>query len=181
METCRVDRRRLLTGIDVNKSPKGDVEDKLGLSSPNSTLLSLSWNKRSLIREVANGEDVMERSRSEDQEDGDYCRKKLRLSKEQAVILEESFKEHNTLNHVSCNYFPLYLEHSIWLHLRCEKFIIHFIVEITGFLTRRESDITLTIIWVSHHHSIHQLVIFFCLQRIYENLATLWKHKNTNY
>lgn len=100
METCRGDKRWLLTGIDVNRSPIGDVEDKLGLSSPNSTLSSLSGNKRSLIREVA-GEDVMECSRSEDQEDGENCRKKLRLSKDQAVILEESFKEHNTLNPVS--------------------------------------------------------------------------------
>lgn len=94
METCRVDRsRRSLTGIDVNRSPTGYVEEKLGMSSPNSTLSSLSGNKRSLIRE--------------DQEDGDNGRKKLRLSKDQAAVLEESFKEHNTLNPVSCNLPPL--------------------------------------------------------------------------
>ncbi|KAL8091259.1 homeobox-leucine zipper protein HAT4-like isoform X2 [Apium graveolens] len=98
VETCRVDRRRSLTGIDVNRSPTGDVEDELVVSPPNSTLSSLSGNKRSLIREVANGEDVMEFSRSEDHENGDNCGKKLRLSKDQAVILEESFKEHSTLN-----------------------------------------------------------------------------------
>ncbi|KAK1381739.1 Homeobox-leucine zipper protein HAT4 [Heracleum sosnowskyi] len=99
MEACRVDRRRSLTGIDVNRSLTGDVEETLGVSSPNSTLTSLSGIKRSLIREVANGEDVRECSRSEEQEeDGDHCRKKLTLSKDQADILEESFKEHNILN-----------------------------------------------------------------------------------
>ncbi|MCD9646504.1 Homeobox-leucine zipper protein hat4 [Datura stramonium] len=33
-----------------------------------------------------------------DEEDGETSRKKLRLTKDQSVVLEESFKEHNTLN-----------------------------------------------------------------------------------
>jgi len=33
--------------------------------------------------------------------DGDGGRKKLRLTKEQSMVLEETFKEHNTLNPVS--------------------------------------------------------------------------------
>ena len=33
--------------------------------------------------------------------DADGSRKKLRLSKEQSLLLEETFKEHNTLNPVS--------------------------------------------------------------------------------
>ncbi|KAG9156204.1 hypothetical protein Leryth_024802 [Lithospermum erythrorhizon] len=33
-----------------------------------------------------------------DEEDGDNSRKKLRLSKDQSVVLEQSFREHNTLN-----------------------------------------------------------------------------------
>ncbi|KAM0920638.1 hypothetical protein ACQ4PT_007382 [Festuca glaucescens] len=37
-------------------------------------------------------------SRGSDEDDGGSARKKLRLSKEQAAFLEESFKEHNTLN-----------------------------------------------------------------------------------
>lgn len=37
---------------------------------------------------------------SEEEEDGSP-RKKLRLSKEQSAYLEESFKEHNTLNPVN--------------------------------------------------------------------------------
>ncbi|XP_037434649.1 homeobox-leucine zipper protein HOX11-like [Triticum dicoccoides] len=37
-------------------------------------------------------------SRGSDEDDGRSARKKLRLSKEQAAFLEESFKEHSTLN-----------------------------------------------------------------------------------
>ncbi|XBH70262.1 hypothetical protein VPH35_097958 [Triticum aestivum] len=37
-------------------------------------------------------------SRGSDEDDGGSARKKLRLSKEQAAFLEESFKEHSTLN-----------------------------------------------------------------------------------
>jgi len=38
---------------------------------------------------------------SDDDENGSSTRKKLRLSKEQSAFLEESFKEHHTLNPVS--------------------------------------------------------------------------------
>jgi homeobox-leucine zipper protein len=37
-------------------------------------------------------------SRDNDEEDGDTTRKKLCMSKEQPALLEEIFKEHNTLN-----------------------------------------------------------------------------------
>ncbi|KAJ6304025.1 hypothetical protein OIU77_017826 [Salix suchowensis] len=37
-------------------------------------------------------------SRASDDEENGSTRKKLRLSKEQSAFLEESFKEHNTLN-----------------------------------------------------------------------------------
>ncbi|KAL8103159.1 homeobox-leucine zipper protein HAT4-like [Apium graveolens] len=102
METCRVDRRSFLTGIDVNRAPATtvDLEEENGVSSPNSTISSLSGNKRSVINErseLANGDEILEFSRSDD-EDGDNSRKKLRLTKDQSAILEESFKEHNTLN-----------------------------------------------------------------------------------
>lgn len=108
METCRVERRSFLTGIDVNRAPAPtvDLEEENGVSSPNSTISSLSGNKRSLINErseLANGDEILEFSRSDD-EDGDNSRKKLRLSKDQSAILEESFKEHNTLNPVSIFY-----------------------------------------------------------------------------
>ena len=38
---------------------------------------------------------------SDDDDEGASARKKLRLSKEQSAFLEESFKEHSTLNPVS--------------------------------------------------------------------------------
>ncbi|KAF5938700.1 hypothetical protein HYC85_022959 [Camellia sinensis] len=104
-ETCRVETRSLLIGIDVNRVPSTiDCEEEAGVSSPNSTISSIS-GKRS-EREEPNGEDLdldldLERASSRgisDEEDGDTSRKKLRLSKDQSMILEESFKVHNTLN-----------------------------------------------------------------------------------
>nr|CAD1844910.1 unnamed protein product [Ananas comosus var. bracteatus] len=101
----------LLRGIDVNRAPAAEreSEEEAGASSPNSTLSSLSGGKRGereREREPATsggGEDHdMERASSRgisDEEDGgDGSRKKLRLSKDQSAILEETFKAHNTLN-----------------------------------------------------------------------------------
>ena len=70
------------------KCINGETEEDAGAWSPVSTLSSLS-GKRS------------ERDDNEGDEDGQNSPKKLRLSKEQTTILEESFKEHNTLNPVS--------------------------------------------------------------------------------
>lgn len=95
--------RPFLRGIDVNRAPSTvDVEEEAGVSSPNSTLSSIS-GKRS-ERDPTGEENEVERACSRglsDEEDGDGSRKKLRLSKDQSAVLEESFKEHNTLNPVS--------------------------------------------------------------------------------
>ncbi|XP_060213815.1 homeobox-leucine zipper protein HAT4 [Lycium barbarum] len=102
-ETCRlVETRSFLKGIDVNRMPATvDADEEAGVSSPNSTTSSVSGNKRS-EREANNFEDnEMERASSRgisDEEDGETCRKKLRLTKEQSAILEDSFKQHHTLN-----------------------------------------------------------------------------------
>ncbi|XP_074352740.1 homeobox-leucine zipper protein HAT4-like [Apium graveolens] len=64
-------------------------------ANPNNTISSVS-GKRSNV-ERSKSDDVID---CED-EDGDNSRKKLRLSKDQAAILEDSFKEHNTLNPVN--------------------------------------------------------------------------------
>ncbi|KAF5460147.1 hypothetical protein F2P56_020036 [Juglans regia] len=101
-ETFRAETRSFLRGIDVNRLPStGDCEEEAGVSSPNSTISSLS-GKRSASEREANGEEHdLERDCSRgisDEEDGETSRKKLRLSKDQSNILEESFKEHNTLN-----------------------------------------------------------------------------------
>ncbi|KAL1548646.1 Homeobox-leucine zipper protein ATHB-4 [Salvia divinorum] len=58
-----------------------DVIEEVMVSSPNSSVSSLSGKREGEI----------------DDEDA-AARKKLRLSKEQALVLEETFKEHNTLN-----------------------------------------------------------------------------------
>lgn len=97
--------RPFLKGIDVNRMPStAEGEDEVGISSPNSTVSSLS-GKRS-EREPSGGEETeieraCSRGMSDDEDGGETSRKKLRLSKEQSAVLEESFKEHNTLNPVS--------------------------------------------------------------------------------
>lgn len=87
----------------MNRLPSGvDCEEEAGVSSPNSTISSVS-GKRS-EREPNCEELDLDRDCSRgisDEEDGETSRKKLRLSKDQSAILEESFKEHNTLNPVS--------------------------------------------------------------------------------
>ncbi|XP_058104351.1 homeobox-leucine zipper protein HAT2-like [Magnolia sinica] len=93
--------RLFLRGIDVNRMPSGDCEEEAGVSSPNSTLSSVS-GKRS--ERDPSGEEIeidraCSRGMSDDEDGGDASsRKKLRLSKDQSAVLEESFKEHNTLN-----------------------------------------------------------------------------------
>ncbi|KAJ8748709.1 hypothetical protein K2173_011257 [Erythroxylum novogranatense] len=90
--------------IDMNRAPSiVDIDDEAGVSSPNSTISSIS-GKRS-EREPIGDENDAERascSPGSDDEDGgvggDASRKKLRLSKEQSLVLEVTFKEHNTLN-----------------------------------------------------------------------------------
>ncbi|KAE9611222.1 hypothetical protein Lal_00012099 [Lupinus albus] len=76
--------------------PDSDPNSENGVSSPNSTVSSIS-GKRS--EKEGNGEraSCCEGGGS-DEEDGENSRKKLRLSKEQALVLEETFKAHNTLN-----------------------------------------------------------------------------------
>ena len=112
-----------LRGLDVNRAPSRvvvDVEEDAGVSSPNSTVSSVmsgKRNERELVAAAgAGGGRTIEDNETErgssylgggsDDEDGggngdDGSRKKLRLSKEQALVLEETFKEHSTLNPVS--------------------------------------------------------------------------------
>ncbi|KAG5627347.1 hypothetical protein H5410_012565 [Solanum commersonii] len=96
-------------GFDVNRLPAAGMDE---VSSPNSVASSFRMdfglfkscvniigvgNKRN--SESAAGEPERASSRaSDDDENGANTRKKLRLSKEQSAYLEESFKEHHTLN-----------------------------------------------------------------------------------
>lgn len=103
-------------GIDVNRMPTmtelDDGEEEEGAataSSPTSTVssLSLSGTKRGADIDLLEEERASSRgggggagagSGASDEED--TSRKKLRLSKDQSAVLEESFKEHPTLNPV---------------------------------------------------------------------------------
>ncbi|KAF6984235.1 hypothetical protein CFC21_002273 [Triticum aestivum] len=99
-----------LRGIDVNRAPAtggargscGASEDEEpGASSPDSTLSSLS-GKRGAPTRSGGGEQERAGAGSDDEDDsgagGAGSRKKLRLSKDQSAVLEDSFKEHSTLN-----------------------------------------------------------------------------------
>jgi homeobox-leucine zipper protein len=68
-------------------------------SSPNNSASSFPTDF-SAQGQVAPGADRA-CSRASDEDDGGSARKKLRLSKEQSAFLEDSFKEHATLNPVS--------------------------------------------------------------------------------
>uniref|UniRef100_A0A1J3JRQ6 Homeobox-leucine zipper protein HAT4 n=1 Tax=Noccaea caerulescens TaxID=107243 RepID=A0A1J3JRQ6_NOCCA len=95
-DSCRTETRTFFRGIDVNRPPStaeyGDED--AGVSSPNSTVSS-STGKRSEREEDTDPQGSRGIS---DDEDGDNSRKKLRLSKDQSAILEETFKDHSTLN-----------------------------------------------------------------------------------
>ncbi|MCL7031121.1 hypothetical protein MKW94_008796, partial [Papaver nudicaule] len=76
-EMYRGETRSFLGGIDVNKMP----------STATATV--------DCEEDVCGGNGG---GMNSDDEDGENSRKKLRLSKDQSAILEETFKEHNTLN-----------------------------------------------------------------------------------
>ncbi|KAF6139166.1 hypothetical protein GIB67_023219 [Kingdonia uniflora] len=89
-------------GFDVNLLPETEeLLDTDVVSSPNSTTVSSFQLDFSIHR--ANKRDsetagLIDIERASDEDDNALARKKLRLSKEQSAFLEESFKEHNTLN-----------------------------------------------------------------------------------
>ena len=97
----------ILRGIDVNRAaPRGGSEDEdPGASSPDSTLSSLSGKRGAPARSAGGDQERAGGAGSDDEDDsgaaGGASRKKLRLSKDQSAVLEESFKEHSTLNPVS--------------------------------------------------------------------------------
>ncbi|KAG8047556.1 hypothetical protein GUJ93_ZPchr0008g14093 [Zizania palustris] len=103
-------------GFDVNRAPSvaaggapGLDEDEEGpaapalSSSPNDSGGSFPFDLsahclRGPADATAQGGGERSSSRASDDEEGASARKKLRLSKEQSAFLEESFKEHSTLN-----------------------------------------------------------------------------------
>ncbi|OVA14390.1 Homeobox domain [Macleaya cordata] len=103
-------RSSFLRGIDVNRKPSSTTidceleEEEAGVSSPNSTISSLSGKRSERDEEINEMERACSRGLiiNSDEEDGSdpnsRNNKKLRLSKDQSAILEDSFKENNTLN-----------------------------------------------------------------------------------
>lgn len=88
--------------IDVNRGFEESAE-LYRQTSPHSAVSSFSSGRvkreRDLSSEEVEAERVSSRISDED-EDGLNARKKLRLTKEQSALLEESFKQHSTLNPV---------------------------------------------------------------------------------
>lgn len=87
----------------MNRQPtSNNYNDDAGASSPNSTISSLSGKRTERDNHNTNNDvsDHLDRAAcsGSDDEDGDNSRKKLRLSKDQSAVLEETFKGHNTLN-----------------------------------------------------------------------------------
>lgn len=106
-------------GLDVNRAPAAEeVSSANSVGSPfdfgvyrnpaNGNLQQLGGNKRRELEAAGNDNAEAERA-SDDDDNGLNTRKKLRLSKEQSAFLEESFKEHNTLNPVSINFHHFFL------------------------------------------------------------------------
>ncbi|KAK8445448.1 hypothetical protein SEVIR_9G327100v4 [Setaria viridis] len=107
---CHGHEMPFLRGIDVNRAPAAgesrrgccSEDEEPAASSPNSTLSSLSGKRPAATRSGdLEGDHTPRAGGASDDEDsgaGGGSRKKLRLSKDQAAVLEESFKEHNTLN-----------------------------------------------------------------------------------
>ncbi|GER31175.1 homeobox-leucine zipper family protein [Striga asiatica] len=83
--------RSFYRGIDVIAAAPGGCDEEVMVSSPNSTVSSLSGKRNE--REESSPE-------IDDDGGGDAAAgmKKLRLSREQAAVLESTFREHHTLN-----------------------------------------------------------------------------------
>ncbi|XP_019226342.1 PREDICTED: homeobox-leucine zipper protein HOX11-like isoform X2 [Nicotiana attenuata] len=95
--------------LDMNRRPiivAEEAEEGADLSSPNSNsaVSSFQMEFSSIYRNGISRSLIGKRDHSEggvsdeDENNNGLARKKLRLTKEQSAFLEESFKEHNTLN-----------------------------------------------------------------------------------
>ncbi|XVE86948.1 hypothetical protein DITRI_Ditri18aG0076300 [Diplodiscus trichospermus] len=93
--------------IDVNKGgflhhhEEPAPADLYRQASPHSAVSSFSSGRVKRERDLSSEEVEVEKNSSrvsDDDEDGVNARKKLRLTKEQSALLEESFKQHSTLN-----------------------------------------------------------------------------------
>ncbi|MCD7464454.1 Homeobox-leucine zipper protein [Datura stramonium] len=90
--------------LDMNRRQLGaeEAEEGAALSSPNSEISSFQMKfpiyRNGKRDEWGNNQNCFSRAISDEDNNDSSARKKLRLTKEQSAFLEESFKEHNTLN-----------------------------------------------------------------------------------
>ncbi|KAL9267481.1 Homeobox-leucine zipper protein HAT14-like protein [Drosera capensis] len=86
--------------VDEESSPNSAVSSFVGFSLYRNSGSSGGGDRRNGKRAESGGggEAEKENSRASDDDENGSTRKKLRLSKEQSAFLEESFKEHHTLN-----------------------------------------------------------------------------------
>ncbi|MCO5604341.1 hypothetical protein L7F22_058506 [Adiantum nelumboides] len=96
MPPTSISSNSCMRGIDVNQLPSVYV-DRDEISESSGLLTMKRERERSSDAEQERTCEVSSRGSDEEGEGGN-ARKKLRLSKEQSTLLEESFKEHSTLN-----------------------------------------------------------------------------------
>ena len=103
--------------IDVNKGgylhnhEEPAAGDMYRQASPHSAVSSFSSGRVKRERDLSSEEVELEKNSSrvsDEDEDGVNARKKLRLTKEQSALLEESFKQHSTLNPVSSRHLQVF-------------------------------------------------------------------------
>lgn len=112
-ETATATTKKNSNSIDVNKgyeesAAAGVAEYQIlnRQASPHSAVSNsfssgrVVKRERDLSSEEIEVEKVISSRASDEDEDGVNARKKLRLTKEQSALLEESFKQHSTLNPV---------------------------------------------------------------------------------
>ncbi|ESW28678.1 hypothetical protein PHAVU_002G008600 [Phaseolus vulgaris] len=109
-ESCHLAKQVPRNNNVANNNSKVYCEDPLDMSrqtSPHSVVSSFSTGRvvkreRDLsfeeVEAEAEAEERVSSRLSDEEEDGSNAKKKLRLTKEQSALLEESFKQHSTLN-----------------------------------------------------------------------------------
>jgi len=124
--------------IDVNKGYEESIDLYRQASPPHSAVSSFSSGRvkreRDLSSEEVEAADRVSSRISDEDEDGPNARKKLRLTKEQSALLEESFKQHSTLNpviiHQTLSLFLLYFESYCLIRSRYILGSIYFVLEL---------------------------------------------------
>lgn len=90
--------------METRPYARAEGDEEALVSSPNSTVSSVRVEREENEAEPESSSHGVSGDEDDETGEGSAARKKLRLSKDQAAVLEETFKEHNTLNPVSINF-----------------------------------------------------------------------------